>query len=630
MCGFFGAAKDKPLDLNSNWIKTGTEKIIHRGPDAQGSWVSENNNVLFAHNRLSIIDLSADSDQPFLREDLGLAIVFNGEIYNFKILRSEILKHKINLITSSDTEILLLSYHLWGEDFLKKIKGMFSFAIYDLKENKIIMARDIAGEKPLYYQYKDNTLYFASELKALIHDEEIPAILDPLSLKDYLRYGYVSGDDCILEGFKKLEAGSILIFDFEKIVVQKFWNLPNSKSNKRSSKDLIDELDSLLNKSIEQMLVADVPLGVLLSGGLDSSLIVAIASKISSEKINTFTISFPNNSSLDESQHAALIADYFGTNHNVLEANPDQLIEKLAHICSFYDEPIVDSSMLPTWLVTNLVSKHCKVAIGGDGGDELFGGYIHYSRLSACQKIAKLMPITLRRLFIDQILDRIPKGSNGRQYIDCLKHNLNKKMPIIARYFDSDEINLLLPRLYDFEKDNDFFIDIPDDLNGDIVQAATRHDFKNYLAEDILVKIDRASMSNSIELRAPFLHKDIIEFAFSNVPSRYKSSPFNKKILLKKLAKRYLPASFDYKRKQGFDVPIDEWLRQGRLRVYFEKIMHQKDCIFDYKYLTKLLEDHDSGVNNGERLFSLLQLQLWINTYDVDTKNVYMPKHTIS
>ena len=624
MCGILGVATNNPRPGSEGWVDSGLEAIAHRGPNAKEVWTSYDSRVNFGHVRLSIIDIDNRSNQPLERLDLNLVITFNGELYNFKDLRQQLIGLGFSFETGGDTEVVLVAYSMWGIDCLKRFEGMFSFAIYDYSANQIFMARDIAGEKPFFYYYEEGNLYFASELKALLHDNYLPRHLNLAAIARYLEFGFVSGENCIIEGFGKLEPAHYMTFDFESIKITRYWHLPEYEGAAVGIEFLVDQVDKLLRRSIERMLVADVPLGILLSGGLDSSLIVAMASDISAEKLNTYTVSFPEDESLDEASHAQLIADYFETNHTVLNVDPNTIIEKLPTICSFYDEPIIDSSMLPTWLVTSMVSQHCKVALGGDGGDELFGGYKHYSRLAFLKTTTLGIPPRLRNLMVAVASRLVPRKFKFLRYLEPWASDLNRNLPIIARYFSVSDIRSLLPSLKLKLSSNNALVPLESESSGSLVQEATRRDFRHYLPEDILVKVDRASMSNSLEMRAPFLSKELIEFAFRELPPEYKATMFDRKILLKKLAKRYLPPAFDYQRKQGFSIPVDAWMRDGELRELFDTVMFEDNAFFDNKFLKTLLAEHDDGVSNGEKLFGLLQFQLWLVRYGIaiDRNNI--------
>ena len=372
MCGIVGVASKIPTDSKS-WLKKSCDAITHRGPDNEGQWWSSQNNVGLGHRRLSIFDLSDSGNQPMHDFGKKLSVVFNGEIYNFLDLKKKLEQSGYQFNSNSDTEVLLASYDFWGTECVKYFKGMFAFALYDGKKNIMFLARDRAGEKPLFYTNFNNSLFFTSELKALLVNSNMPRKIDEDALDCYLSFGYVPGDMCILKGYNKLPAGNIAVYDISSnsLKISKYWTLPDSKDkiDILNDDEYVDKLDYLLDDSIRMQMEADVPVGVLLSGGVDSSLITAIASRHAT-KVKTFTISFPGYDSYDESDHARLIAKSFKTEHIELQAK-DSSADFLHKLASQVDEPMADSSIIPTYIVSKLVREHCTVALGGDGGDEL-------------------------------------------------------------------------------------------------------------------------------------------------------------------------------------------------------------------------------------------------------------------
>lgn len=363
-------------------------------------------------------------------------------------------------------------------------------------------------------------------------------------------------------------------------------------------------------------MTADVPVGVLLSGGVDSSLITAMAVRASS-KVKTFTVGFPGYGSLDETSHARLIAAHFKTEHTELAAgsiNPE-LLHSLARQ---YDEPIVDSSMVPTYLVSQLVRQHCTVALGGDGGDELFGGYGHYSRLLWVKDKLGRIPYPLRRVLGAKAESLLPLGYKGRNWLQALGSDLDKGLPLIASYFDQRTRSQMIQGYTGLGSQSERIMAERVPTSLDLLDRATRMDFSNYLPEDILVKVDRASMLNSLEIRAPFLDVDLIEFAFGKVPHHLKATPQDKKILLKRLTARVLPPEFDRQRKQGFSIPLAAWLKAGPFRAMFKQVLLDSHCVFDSHLIQKLFADQDNGCNNSERLFSLVMFELWCKTYSIE------------
>lgn len=618
MCGLIGIASSSRQPKHT-WLTIARDTLIHRGPDDAGEWWSNDERVGLAHRRLSIVDLSPLGHQPMHLAQQGLSIVFNGEIYNFTELRQYLEQRGHRFCSQSDTEVLLTAYAEWDTDCLTQLNGMFAFALYDARKERIFLARDRAGEKPLFYRLEGDTLYFASELKALLAHPSLPRRIDPEALDCYLAMGFVPGDRCILQGYRKLPPAHAMTFDLYQgnINIWRYWQLPelDPDASTIDPVQLVDELETLLEDAVGRQLMADVPVGILLSGGVDSSLVTAMAVRQSSQ-VRTFSISFPGHGKLDESPHARLIAQYFNTEHTELVAEPTTA-DLLPVLARQFDEPMVDSSMFPTWLVSHLVRQHCTVALGGDGGDELFGGYEHYSRLLWMQNKLAHLPHFVRRNTAHIAERLLPVGVKGRNYLQGLDMDLNSGLPLIASYFDRTTRRKLL-RAYDKHSlvaESIRESRIPKDI--DMLQRATRMDFYNYLAEDILVKVDRASMLNSLEVRAPFLDYRLIEFSFRKVPSHLKATVSQKKILLKHLTNRLLPPEFDNQRKQGFSIPMTEWLKAGAFRELFWDTLLSPDCLFDRTTIENLLKGQDQGRSNGERLFALVQFELWRKTYNI-------------
>jgi asparagine synthase (glutamine-hydrolysing) len=381
--------------------------------------------------------------------------------------------------------------------------------------------------------------------------------------------------------------------------------------------DLVDELESLLSQSVRGQLVADVPVGVLLSGGLDSSLVTALASRVTSD-LHTFTIRFPGHGSFDETEHARLIARAFSTNHVELDGH-DVGPDVLPLLVRQFDEPIVDSSMIPTYLVTKLVRAHSTVALGGDGGDELFGGYGHYSHLLQLEGVVRAVPKAVRRGIASLAQAAMPVGTKGRHRLQQIDVELRTELPVASALFDAPmRARLLGPRRPDVSRAESIRRD-RQSANGDLVQRATRTDFSNYLADGVLVKLDRASMLNSLEMRAPFLDVRVMEFAFRRVPSRLKATRNQRKILLHQLAARLLPAGFAMGRKQGLSVPLATWLRMDAWASSFRDVLlGPENTLFDRTVVSGLLDGHQRGRSNSERLFALMMCELWRREFSVE------------
>lgn len=617
MCGIIGIAARTHV-VERAWLAAGRDAMQHRGPDGAGEHWSQDGRVGFGHRRLAIIDLSDAGHQPMQDAGKTLCIVLNGEIYNFQSLRRELedLGHVFR--SASDTEVVLLAYRQWGEDCVRRLEGMFAFAIHDVQRATVFMARDRAGEKPFFYRAGRGELRFASELKALMADATLPREVDPDALDSYLAFGYNPGARCMLKGYMKLPAAHAMRFDCATgaVHVYRYWSLPElvTTDGPSSEDDLVRVLEFELEGSVRRQLVADVPVGLLLSGGMDSSLITALAARATG-KIRTFTVGYKDEPDYDETRHADLIARHFGTQHTVLTADApgDEILTQLARQ---YDEPIVDSSMIPTFLVTREIARHCKVALGGDGGDELFGGYHSASQIATLEARRNSLPTTLCSA-ISRAAAHLPRGFKGRQKLAYLGLDpAADVLPYLPR-FNVSERRRLMAKAAQWQPVAEAHrrARIPADV--DAVQRMTRFDFANYLPDDILVKVDRASMLNSLEVRAPFLDARIIDFAYGRVQSASKANPAGRKLILRKLAQRILPAGFDAARKQGFGFPVDRMLRAGRWRQVVDDALADPDCIFDRAAVGKLLRLLDGGSAVGEAIFAIGMFELWRKEYRV-------------
>lgn len=619
MCGIIGIAQTH-LVRERAWLLAGRDAMRHRGPDGCGKWWSADGCVGLGHRRLAVIDLSVAGAQPMADASGRLHIVFNGEIYNFADLRRQLTAKGHAFRSHTDTEVILGAYHEWGSDCLERLNGMFAFALYDADRRQLFMARDRAGEKPLFFALTADALRFASELKGLMADPQLSREIDPEALDCYLTMGFIPGERCILKAVRKLPPGHALLFDLNNANchVWRYWRLPGAVLGTgvtiAEEAQLLEELEALLADAVRRQLVADVPVGILLSGGVDSSLITALAAR-AAPKVRTFTMRFPGHGSFDETEHARLIARHFATEHLELEMG-DSTVELLPVLARQFDEPMVDSSMIPTYLISQLVRRHCTVALGGDGGDELFGGYLHYSRLLRMQRTVGKLPRPIRLLLAEAAGHMLPLGFRGRNWLQGLGIDLKDGLPLFVHLFDSRSRRQLL-------KDGNELRLVGEDIRDraiprapTLLERATRCDFENYLAEDILVKVDRASMLNSLEIRAPLLDYRLIEFAFGRVPSHLRATCDDRKILLKKLAARILPPQFDRHRKQGFSIPLASLLRQGPWWRFFREVLLGSDAtLFDKKALTRVLDGQARGRANSERLFALVMLELWRREY---------------
>jgi asparagine synthase (glutamine-hydrolysing) len=611
MCGIVGmASSEAGTDLSA--LSALRDTMVHRGPDDYGVWVAEDRCAGLGHRRLSIIDVSAAGRQPMADASGAIQLVFNGEIYNFRELREELLQRGHAFRTGTDTEVVIAAYREWGDACLERLQGMFALAIYDSGARRLLLARDRAGEKPLFVWRKGKRLAFASELKALFPLPGFPRRIDPGALDCYLAYGYVPRDLCIVQGVSKLPAGHLHIYDVASgdSTTRAYWDLPRNESNGASDEALVDELETVLSKAVARQLVADVPVAILLSGGVDSSLVTAFAAR-NSPRVKTFTVSFPGSGAFDESKHARLVARHFNTDHVEVRAETTS-IDLLPALARQYDEPIADSSMVPTHIVCKLIRGHATVAVGGDGGDEVFGGYPHYSWLQRMSQIRRVLPGPARRA-MSAAARRLPVGFRGRNYALGLGDEQLDVLRRVNVFFDCVTRRRLLRSAPATPSPEAIRVALGSDGRS-LLDAAQRMDFRTYLVDDILVKVDRASMLASLETRAPFLDVGVIEFAFRHVPERLKATPSARKILLRKLAARVLPPEFDASRKQGFSIPLHRWVK-GEWGAFMREVLSQRDAIFDHSAVGELFTAQRRGGSNENRLFALTIFELWRREY---------------
>ena len=619
MCGICGVASaNSRAGVEASVIESMAATMQHRGPDDAGVWRSSDGRVGLGHRRLSIIDLSPAGHQPMRGADGQSWITFNGEIYNFLELRKDLQELGHDFHTQSDTEVLLAAYRQWGADSVKRLNGMFSFALYDGDADRLFLARDRAGKKPLFYIHENGRFAFASELKALMRLPGFTPALDREALNQYLAFGYVPGSSCILRGVRKLPQGCAMTYDIQRDTtrVWPYWTLPEPMNGKHAGEEeLVSELDRLLLDSVRLRLISDVPVGIMLSGGVDSSLVTAMAARISSTPVRTFNISFPGHGTFDESPFARIVASHFGTRHIELAAEPAS-VDLLPALARQYDEPLADSSMIPTYLVSRLIRQEATVALGGDGGDELFGGYHHYEWVRRQALIRTAIPSFVRGA-VSSAAKHLPVGVRGRNYLIGAARDVDWSIAHANLYFDSGTRQRLLQPGFPAD-------DSPEMAKAALawgksaVQRAMAVDFQTYLVEDILVKVDRASMLTSLEVRAPLLDPRIIDFAFGRVPDRYRSWHGQRKVLLKKLARKILPPQLDITRKQGFSIPLHKWFR-GEWGTYMREVLTQTDPgIFNPSFIRELLESEERGlVNNSHRIFALTIFLLWFREYKV-------------
>jgi len=598
--------------------------IKHRGPDNTGVFFV--GDVGLAHARLSVIDLSERGHQPMFNDDKTIGIVFNGEIYNFKELRNELIKLGYKFKSDTDTEVIIYLYEEFGESCFERLNGMFAIGLYDFKQKKLILARDRMGEKPLYWSFFGGTLMFASELRAIMEHRIFKKELNLDALNKYLTYEYVPTPHSIFKNVYKLEPASYLVYQNKEIKKIKFWEIEFNNSD-ISFDEAITQLDKKINESVKLRMVSDVPFGVFLSGGLDSSTIAYYAQKNSSRKIKTFSVNFEEKS-FDESKYAKKVSDILGTEHYDQLLTAKNLIETLSTI-DLIDEPIGDASIIPTYLLSKHARNYVTVALGGDGGDELFAGYPTF-QADVLAGIYEKIPTLIKKIFLEKIIHKIPETDNNfnlgfrlKTFVKGLGGDKNYRHHRWLGSFTAEEKEKLFKREIwneidakkDFEEIDYYLKNIKaEDHRNKTLGLYMR----TYLMDEVLVKVDRASMKNSLEIRSPFLDPNLVELA-NSLPFSFKLKGFTTKYILKKLMEDKLPGSIVYRKKKGFGIPLSRWLR-NELKEFCDGLLSEEKIknqgLFNYDYIARLKQEHfDENKNNRKKLWTLMAFMIWYEKY---------------
>jgi len=621
VCGISGYTRRGRVS-NPSAIKESTDRLLHRGPDQQGTY--ESADVSLGAVRLKIIDLEA-GEQPFFSDDRKTILVFNGEIYNYRQLRQELrgLGHRFS--TNSDTEVLLKAFLQWDTDCFRRLRGMFAAAFWNVDQRRLVLVRDRVGIKPLYVCRLGDDIYFGSELKAILFHPEIPRRLDLSALHHYLSMNYVPGPFTLIEGIQKLRPGYVLEWRDGMVLEDQYWKLPCGQNENWTLPDAEEALDGLLKQSMQDHLISDVPVGIWLSGGIDSSALLHYASQASTKRLNTFSITFRGRS-FDETPYIRELVEKYHTEHHELDLNPTldlpSAIEELAY---YSDEPFADAGAVPVWFLSKLSRQRVTVALSGEGADELFGGYVTYradhlagyARLlpkaarSSLLRVLRYWPVSDEKIGLEYKVKRFLEGSllspdeahvywNGsfsrRQQLELLQRTNHTR---VQDLFDSD-----LP-----------------EPNGDgNLSRFLAFDQKYYLTDDLLQKVDRMSMAHSLEVRPPYLDHRLIEFA-SSLPDRFKVDGRCQKLILRRLMKSKLPPSVLRRSKTGLDIPTHDWLR-GPLRTFLEDTLSPEVVkhtgLFRPEAIAGLIKDHiGRRANLGFHLWGLMILFLWMKHWNI-------------
>ncbi|MBX3739286.1 MAG: asparagine synthase (glutamine-hydrolyzing) [Candidatus Didemnitutus sp.] len=613
-----------------------------RGPDEAGGWQSADNCVHLGHRRLSILDLTPSGAQPMRSPDGRRTIVFNGEIYNFRILRAQLEQRGARFVGKSDTEVLLHALGEWGEvETLRRLDGMFAFAVWDAQESTLTLARDRIGEKPLYYAATARGILFSSELKALRQHPEFDRRIDRVALAHYVRHGYVPGPLAIYQGCRKLQPGQFLVYRLGGGLSEPtpYWSASNLLETRdvetRSADDplLVDELEDLLRRSVGERMVADVPLGALLSGGIDSSLIVALMQAQSGRPVKTFTIGF-GDSPFDEAPYAKQVARHLGTEHHEHQVTAEETLALVTELPGIYDEPFADSSQVPTTLVSRFTRRHVTVALSGDAGDELFCGYNRYLWSARVWPRLARLPLVLRAGLAQAIMAGRP--ATWTKFADFMAPVLPSRLRVrgagdklhkLARAAWARSPEELYVQLATMWPDPGMIVlgaGLPPAtsefhlLPGEMpfVQRMMFHDLTTCLPDDMLCKVDRAAMSASLEVRVPFLANELVRFAWRVPAATHMQGGVGKRLLRNVLA-RHVPRELFERPKAGFGVPIRDWLR-GPLREWAAELLAadrlKRDGFFASGPIQEAWTEHQSGRrSNQHQLWSVLMFQSWLD-----------------
>jgi asparagine synthase (glutamine-hydrolysing) len=621
MCGICGKINLNNEPVDEVLLKSMTSCLSHRGPDDEGIYIK--NNVGLGHRRLSIIDLSPLAHQPMSNEDGTIWIVYNGEIYNFIDLREDLIKKGHVFRSKSDTEAIIHSYEEYGIECLKYLRGMFAFALWDEKDRSLFIARDRVGKKPLYYLHSKKTFVFASEIKSILQDKSFLRKPDHTAIHHYLTYQYVPSPWTAFEGIKKLPPAHYLILRNGQIEVRRYWKLSYLPKHKMDINDFKNEIIERLKEAVRIRLISEVPLGAFLSGGIDSSAVVALMSGIMNEPVKTFSIGFKE-AAYNELRYARMVAEKFGTDHMEFIVEP-KAIDILDELVWHYNEPFADSSAIPTYYVSKLAREYVTVVLNGDGGDENFAGYGRYAANEFSRMIRRLCPASVVRAVLPSVM-LLPHGKDPTNFFWRLKRFLQEyvKTPelrnghwlchfttemkndlyegdFLKQFSHVDSFDLLLDKYKEAEADS--FLDKT--LYADVMM---------YLPDDLLVKVDVASMANSLEARSPFLDHELMEFV-AKIPSELKLKGRTTKYVLKESLKGILPDQVLYREKMGFGVPIDHWFRNELKDMAYDIILGERARSRGYfrtKTVKKILDEHTSHKWNWHyHIWDLLMLELW-------------------
>lgn len=643
MCGIAGAVWWKPEQrIDRAILQRMTDAIKHRGPDAEGHWLTEQTadhqpGVAFGHRRLSIIDV-AGSAQPLSNEDGAIQIIFNGEIYNYRELRADLLSAGHRFRTDGDTEVIVHLYEQHGLDFVQHLRGMFALAVWDSREQKLVVARDRLGQKPFFYRLQDGRFTFASELKALLQIPGMSRTLNRQSVLRYLMLQYVPAPHSILEGFQRLPPASVGVLQDGRLQIDRYWRPPYDEpaAGRSQIADWRDELRQELTEAVRLRLRSDVPLGAFLSGGIDSTVITGLMQQQLNQPVQTFSIGFPV-AAFDERHYARQASEMLGTDHHEAMVEPDAL-RILPQLIWHYDEPFSDSSAIPTMYLSDMTRKHVTVALTGDAGDELFCGYDRYRAVRMADRMA-LTPGWIRRLAAASA-DLLPTSVRQKSFLrrlrrllETLGQNSEERYLNWISIFNRDRLRQVVsPDLFELSKLEDPAACLFDAFRmfpeRDLVTRTTAVDLETYLPGDLLTKVDIASMHVGLECRSPMLDHHVVELA-ARMPLSVKQSLRQGKLVLTETFRDLIPPDIQTRKKMGFGVPIDHWFRH-ELKPLLHDVLLSQRCrnrgLLNATVVQQLVEEHTSArFDHAYRLWNLLCLELWHRVYLDDVPPISAP-----
>lgn len=624
MCGIcgIGLGNQANQSVDVSVLQRMAESMRHRGPDSDGYHISLDQRVGLGFRRLSIIDLHT-GDQPLANEDGNIWTVFNGEIYNFRELRKSLESNGHRFRTKTDTEVIVHAYEEYGESFVEYLRGMFAIAIWDEARRRLVLARDRLGKKPLFYYISSTSLVFASEIKALLKVPEVPRAIDPKALDLYLTYGYVPAPWCILRDVRKLPPAHLLVFDLEhwRSSIKCYWEPRAMPKLDISAQEAEERLLQVLKESVALRMESDVPLGALLSGGIDSSLVVSLMAECSDRPVKTFTIGFEEQG-YDERRFANLVAKRYGTDHHEFVVRPEGM-DVLPQLAWFLDEPMADASALPTYYVAQMARQHVTVVLNGDGGDENFGGYWHHGAALRAERLGQIIT-RVHGEFVQLPLEFLFQHSGFRPLARIAHLVEEADRPFWAKH--ESRVTLYHPLVHrqllagdgngqDRQGDNYFEATYKNIKADNEIDAILQADLRTVLPGQLLVKMDRMTMAHALEARSPLLDHRVVEFA-SSLPPKFKIDGSSRKVLLRRVARKYLPDELMNRPKMGFAVPLQDWLYRDHTNRVKEILVNPsaktRDLLNQSAVRLLLSSDQKTNPSSSAQVWGLLILEFWL------------------